>query len=67
MCLTIGGDLEHHGLCRALSYIVQSLSSERRFGALLQSPMPLRVSIPTKWVVPGTAGDFLVSVSAFIP
>lgn len=24
--------------------------------------MPLRVSIPTKWATPGTAGDFLISV-----
>lgn len=55
-------NLEHHGLCRALSYIMQSLSAEPRFGQRMQSLMPQRIPIPQKWVALGTAADFFVSV-----
>ncbi|KAI0637201.1 high-temperature-induced dauer-formation protein-domain-containing protein [Trametes polyzona] len=49
---------EQHGMCRVLSYMIQSLSAERAFGLKLGSP--LRAQIPQKWVTPGTAGDFMV-------
>lgn len=58
---------EHHGLCRALSYIMQSLSAEKRFGQQMQSPMPMRIPIPQKWVAVGTAADFFVSVCVPYP
>lgn len=51
---------EQHGLCRALSYIIQTLSAEASFGAKLSAP--LKVQPPTKWTVSGTAGDFLINV-----
>jgi len=50
---------EQHGLCRAVSYILQSLSAEHAFGVKLVSP--LKVSIPQKWGAIGNAGDFLVN------
>ncbi|KAI0831071.1 high-temperature-induced dauer-formation protein-domain-containing protein [Trametes gibbosa] len=49
---------EQHGMCRVLSYMIQSLSAERTFGLKLGSP--LRAQIPQKWVTPGTAGDFMI-------
>ncbi|EIW60587.1 uncharacterized protein TRAVEDRAFT_119582 [Trametes versicolor FP-101664 SS1] len=49
---------EQHGMCRVLSYMVQSLSAERAFGVKLGSP--LRAQIPQKWATAGTAGDFIV-------
>jgi hypothetical protein len=55
---------EHHGLCRALSYILQSLSAEKSFGQQMQSAMPLRIPIPPKWAAAGTAADFFVSVGS---
>ncbi|KAL0947175.1 hypothetical protein HGRIS_013299 [Hohenbuehelia grisea] len=50
---------EQHGLCRALSYIIQTLSAERAFGLSLSGP--LKVPIPVKWHNGGTAGDFLIN------
>jgi hypothetical protein len=59
------GFLEQHGLCRALSYIIQTLSAESAFGNKLSSP--INIQIPTKWVSQGashgTAGDFMITVS----
>ncbi|KAF8309828.1 hypothetical protein DL93DRAFT_2044105, partial [Clavulina sp. PMI_390] len=60
-CLENKDKPQHHGLCRALSYIMQSLSAEKRFGQQMQSPMPTRIPIPQKWVAIGTAADFFVS------
>ncbi|KAG7092239.1 hypothetical protein E1B28_008605 [Marasmius oreades] len=48
-----------HGLCRALSYIMQTLSAEPGFGAKLSNP--IKAHIPAKWAVPGSATDFLVN------
>lgn len=56
--------LEHHGLCRALSYIVQSLSSEPGFGPKLSEPLPTRLGISAKWTPGETIGDFFVTVRA---
>ncbi|KAI0362682.1 hypothetical protein OH77DRAFT_1500300 [Trametes cingulata] len=49
---------EQHGMCRVLSYMIQSLSAERSFGLKLTSP--LKAQIPQKWATMGTAGDFMV-------
>ncbi|KAJ7734954.1 high-temperature-induced dauer-formation protein-domain-containing protein [Mycena maculata] len=48
-----------HGLCRALSYIVQTLSAEPSFGARLTRPV--KAQLPAKWNAPGTAADFMVN------
>ncbi|KAF7791240.1 hypothetical protein EIP86_002254 [Pleurotus ostreatoroseus] len=50
---------EQHGLCRVISYIIQSLSAERTFGTKLSSP--IKVQLPPKWSTLGTAGDFLIN------
>ncbi|KAJ7219056.1 high-temperature-induced dauer-formation protein-domain-containing protein [Mycena pura] len=47
-----------HGLCRALSYIVQTLSAEPGFGARLTKPV--KAQLTTKWNAPGTATDFII-------
>ncbi|KAJ7752084.1 high-temperature-induced dauer-formation protein-domain-containing protein [Mycena metata] len=48
-----------HGLCRAISYIVQTLSAEPSFGARLTRPV--KAQLPTKWNAPGTAADFFIN------
>lgn len=55
--------LEQHGLCRALSYIVQTLSAEHAFGAKLGSP--IKVQLPARWNTQGTLADFMINVSFF--
>ncbi|PFH52389.1 hypothetical protein AMATHDRAFT_56905 [Amanita thiersii Skay4041] len=50
---------EQHGLCRALSYIIQTLSAEPTFGHKLL--VPPKVQPPTKWIVPGTTADFMIN------
>ncbi|KAG2115361.1 high-temperature-induced dauer-formation protein-domain-containing protein [Suillus discolor] len=54
---------QQHGLCRALSYIIQTLSAESAFGNKLSSP--INIQVPTKWVSQGashgTAGDFMIT------
>lgn len=61
----IDGLLEQHGLCRALSYIIQTLSADPAFGNQLS--LPVKIQIPTKWVpqgtLHGTAADFMITVS----
>jgi len=49
-------------MCRALSYILQSISAETGFGALLNQPIPPQIAIPSKWSTSGTASDFFVTV-----
>ncbi|TBU66059.1 high-temperature-induced dauer-formation protein-domain-containing protein [Dichomitus squalens] len=49
---------EQHGMCRVLSYLIQSLSAERAFGQKLSSPV--RGQIPQKYSTMGTAGDFMI-------
>lgn len=51
---------EQHGLCRALSYIIQTLSAEPAFGRVLSNP--IKAQLPAKWHTGGTAGDFIVNV-----
>ncbi|KAI0303392.1 high-temperature-induced dauer-formation protein-domain-containing protein [Multifurca ochricompacta] len=56
---------EQHGLCRALSYIIQTLSAEHAFG--LRLTFPIRSShIPTKWNVGGATADFMINAVYFI-
>ncbi|KAF5376543.1 hypothetical protein D9757_008307 [Collybiopsis confluens] len=50
---------QQHGTCRALSYIIQTLSAEPAFGQRLTNP--IKVSLPAKFSVSGTAADFLVN------
>ncbi|KAH7889801.1 high-temperature-induced dauer-formation protein-domain-containing protein [Phlebopus sp. FC_14] len=50
---------QQHGLCRALSYMTQSLSAEAAFGNKLSSS--IKVPIPAKWATPGTAADFMIT------
>lgn len=51
---------EQHGLCRALSYIIQTLSSEQAFGLRLTFPVK-SAHIPAKWNVGGAAADFMIN------
>ncbi|KZV94087.1 hypothetical protein EXIGLDRAFT_528487, partial [Exidia glandulosa HHB12029] len=50
---------QNHGLCRAISYIIQSLSAETAFAQCLTSPVKVR--IPAKWQVAGTTADFMIT------
>ncbi|KAG8953735.1 hypothetical protein FRC04_001939 [Tulasnella sp. 424] len=60
-CLEHKDKPQHHGLCRALSYIIQTLSSEPAFGTKMTLPVPSRIVIPAKWAVPGCTADFFIS------
>ena len=53
---------EQHGLCRALSYIIQTLSAEHAFGLRLTFPIK-SAHIPAKWNVGGAAADFMINVT----
>ncbi|KAI5124045.1 hypothetical protein M0805_003874 [Coniferiporia weirii] len=50
---------EQHGLCRAISYILQTLSAERAYNDKLTTP--IRIQLPAKWACQGTAGDFMIN------
>ncbi|KAI6006026.1 high-temperature-induced dauer-formation protein-domain-containing protein [Pisolithus albus] len=50
---------QQHGLCRSISYIVQTLSAEPAFGKKLH--LPVKIQLPTKWSTPGTAADFMIT------
>ncbi|KAI5899994.1 uncharacterized protein SCHCODRAFT_02025788 [Schizophyllum commune H4-8] len=50
---------QQHGMCRTLSYILQTFSAEATFGAKLQTPV--RMQLPAKYQVPGNAADFLIN------
>lgn len=58
--LTYAFVLEQHGLCRALSYIIQTLSAEPTFGLKLSSPV--KAQLPAKYNVVGTVADFMINV-----
>lgn len=55
---------ENHGLCRALSYIIQTLSAERSFGDKLSQPV--RIQVPAKWQTVGTTADFMITVGQLL-
>ncbi|THH08544.1 hypothetical protein EW145_g2645 [Phellinidium pouzarii] len=50
---------EQHGLCRAISYIVQTLSAERAYNDKLVAP--IRMHLPSRWASQGSAGDFMIN------
>ncbi|THU95339.1 hypothetical protein K435DRAFT_755788 [Dendrothele bispora CBS 962.96] len=52
---------EQHGICRALSYIIQTLSAEPSFGLKLLAPV--KAQLPAKWHTSGTMADFLINAT----
>lgn len=56
---------EQHGLCRALSYIIQTLSAETTFGVKLANP--IKAQLPAKWSHTGSAADFMINVRLWSP
>ncbi|CAE6422281.1 unnamed protein product [Rhizoctonia solani] len=58
-CLEIKDKPQNQGLCRALSYIIQSMSSDFALGSKLH--LPVKIAVPAKWVTPGTTGDFMIT------
>ncbi|KAF8061471.1 high-temperature-induced dauer-formation protein-domain-containing protein [Lyophyllum atratum] len=50
---------QQHGFCRALSYIIQTLSAEPGFGPKLTKPV--KPQLPAKWNAAGTAADFMIN------
>ncbi|KAI0050002.1 hypothetical protein FA95DRAFT_1537035 [Auriscalpium vulgare] len=63
--LEIKDKAEQHGLCRALSYIIQTLSAEPSFGFRLTFPIK-PAYLPAKWNVGGAAADFVINAIYFI-
>jgi hypothetical protein len=51
---------EQHGVCRAISYIIQTLSAEPAFGSRLNHP--IGIQLPTKWGPVDTAAEFVIHV-----
>ncbi|WVR07282.1 hypothetical protein IAU60_004323 [Kwoniella sp. DSM 27419] len=56
--LDLKDDPSYHGLLRLLSYLLQTLSADQAFAQALNQT--IRLSIPSKWAVQGTAADFLI-------
>ncbi|KAK6910396.1 hypothetical protein I203_104428 [Kwoniella mangroviensis CBS 8507] len=56
--LDLKDDPAHHGLLRLLSYLLQTLSADKAFAVSLNQT--IRMAIPSKWAVAGTAADFLI-------
>lgn len=48
------------GLVRLSAFILQSLSAEPGFGAKLNAPVDLKLSVLNKYSVPGSLADFLI-------
>ncbi|WWD17544.1 hypothetical protein CI109_101985 [Kwoniella shandongensis] len=57
-CLELKDDPSNHGLLRLLSYLLQTLSADQAFGSSLNQN--IRLPIPSKWAVTGSAADFLI-------
>jgi len=57
-CLELKDDPAHHGLLRLLSYLLQTLSADQAFADALNQP--IRLTVPAKWAVPGSAVDFMI-------
>uniref|UniRef100_A0A8H7Y292 RecA family profile 1 domain-containing protein n=1 Tax=Psilocybe cubensis TaxID=181762 RepID=A0A8H7Y292_PSICU len=57
-CVEIKDKPQQHGVCRAISYIVQTLSAESAFGSQLSKP--IKAQIPTKWGPVDTIADFMI-------
>ncbi|WVW83585.1 hypothetical protein I302_105606 [Kwoniella bestiolae CBS 10118] len=56
--LDLKDDPAHHGLLRLLSYLLQTLSADKAFAVSLNQT--IRMTIPSRWAVAGTAADFLI-------
>ncbi|KAI0060891.1 hypothetical protein BV25DRAFT_1806699 [Artomyces pyxidatus] len=56
---------QQHGLCRALSYIIQTMSAESAFGFKLTFPIK-PAYLPAKWNVGGAAADFMINAIYFV-
>ncbi|KAI0033263.1 high-temperature-induced dauer-formation protein-domain-containing protein [Vararia minispora EC-137] len=56
---------QQHGVCRAISYIIQTLSAESSFGLKLSFPLKT-AHLPAKWNVGGAAADFMINAIYFI-
>jgi hypothetical protein len=61
-CLELKDDPANHGLLRLLSYVLQTLSADQAFALCLNQT--IRLNVPAKWAVSGTAADFMIVVSA---
>ncbi|EAU88123.2 hypothetical protein CC1G_03795 [Coprinopsis cinerea okayama7 len=59
-CIEIKDKPQQHGLCRAISYILQTLSAEPGWGSKLSAMVHQKSNIPTNWMGVSTFGDFLV-------
>ncbi|KAK4683945.1 hypothetical protein P7C73_g6263, partial [Tremellales sp. Uapishka_1] len=57
-CLEFKDDPAHHGLLRLLSYLLQTLSIDQAFAEALNRP--IRLAVPARWAVAGTAADFMI-------
>ncbi|WVO16453.1 hypothetical protein L204_104130 [Cryptococcus depauperatus] len=51
-------DPSYHGLLRLLAYLLQTISAEPAFGKNLNQT--IRMSVPNKWTVAGSAADFMI-------
>ncbi|KAF8803522.1 hypothetical protein BYT27DRAFT_7195356 [Phlegmacium glaucopus] len=57
-CVEIKDKPQQHGVCRAISYIIQTLSAEPAFGSRLNHP--IGIQLPTKWGTVDTAAEFMI-------
>ncbi|RXK36807.1 hypothetical protein M231_05891 [Tremella mesenterica] len=57
-CLDLKDEPSQHGLLRLLSYLLQTLSADRAFATALNQT--IRMNVPAKWAVQGTAADFMI-------
>ena len=64
-CLELKDDPANHGLLRLLSYVLQTLSADQAFAQCLNQS--IRLNVPTKWAVAGTAADLMIVVSCLPP
>ncbi|KAF9036701.1 high-temperature-induced dauer-formation protein-domain-containing protein [Panaeolus papilionaceus] len=57
-CVDIKDKPQQHGLCRAISYIVQTLSAEPSFGSSLEHP--LHIQLTSKWGPVSNGSEFMI-------
>jgi hypothetical protein len=59
-CLEYRDNPAQLGLVKLAAFLLQTLSAERAFGAALNQPLDSKISLPSKYAIPGTAADFLI-------
>ncbi|ELU43067.1 Hid1 domain-containing protein [Rhizoctonia solani AG-1 IA] len=64
-CLEIKDKPQTQGLCRALSYIIQSMSSDFALGSKLH--LPVKIAVPAKWSTPGTTSTTSGQLTSLYP